>query len=138
MSDARPDDGTNEKRLCFVVSPIGSPGSPERKRSNGYLREVIEPVAGKAGYRVERADHDKAPGIVTEAIVNKLVLADLVIADLHGPNPNVMYEVALRHATGKPIVQMISDGEALPFDIGGMNTILYDGRSTASHASVRV
>jgi len=66
------------------------------------------------------------PGIVTDAIVTKIIESDLVVADLHGHNPNVMYEVAIRHATGDPIIQMIEEGEDLPFDIGGLNTIFYD------------
>ena len=117
---------TSELKFCFYVCPIGAPGSEIRTHSDGYLREVIEPVATEAGYRVERADHDKAPGMVTDVIVNKLIDADLVIADLRGQNPNVMYEVAIRHAASKPIVQMIPEEEKLPFDIGGVNTIEYD------------
>jgi hypothetical protein len=115
------------KKFCFVISAIGDPDSLIRKRSNGFLREVICPVAEKEfNYRVERADHDKSPGIVTEAIVTKIIEADLVIADLHDHNPNVMYEVAVRHATGRPVIQMIEVGERLPFDISGQNTIQYD------------
>lgn len=111
---------------CFVVSPIGDALSETRKRSDGYLREVIRPVAEELGYTVERADEDKSPGIVTDGIVNKIIDADLVVADLHGHNPNVMYEVAIRHASDKPLVQMAEYGETLPFDIGGLNTIFYD------------
>ena len=111
---------------CFVISPIGEAASETRKRSDGFLREVIKPVAESLGYIVERADEDKSPGIVTESIVNKIIDADLVIADLHGHNPNVMYEVAIRHATDKPLVQMAEFGESLPFDIGGLNTVFYD------------
>lgn len=111
---------------CFVVSPIGDPLSDTRKRSDGFLREVIRPVAEEFGYTVERADEDKSPGIVTDSIINKIIDADLVISDLHGHNPNVMYEVAIRHATDKPLVQMAEFGETLPFDIGGLNTIFYD------------
>jgi len=120
------DDTVAPAKKCFVVSPIGSINSEARRRSDGFLREVIRPVAEKLGYVVERADEDKAPGMVTEGIVNKIIDADLVIVDLHGHNPNVMYEVAVRHATDKPLVQMIENGEALPFDIGGINTIFYD------------
>ena len=113
-------------KKCFVVSPIGDSATEVRKRSDGFLVEVIRPVATGFGYVVERADEDKSPGMVTEAIINKIIDADLVIADLHGHNPNVMYEVAIRHASNKPLVQMIERGESLPFDIGGMNTIFYD------------
>lgn len=115
------------KKFCFVLSPIGEPDSETRKRSNGYLREVLRPVAeNDFHYQVERADHDKAPGVVTQAIVTKILEADLVIADLHGHNPNVMYEVAIRHATDRAAILMIEKGERLPFDISGLNTIQYD------------
>jgi hypothetical protein len=116
----------NAMKTCFVVSPIGTLGSEIRKRSDGGLREVIRPVLEAAGYEVFRADEDKTPGMVTEAIINKLIDFDLVVADLHGHNPNVMYEVAIRHATDKPLIQMIEHGESLPFDIGGLNTIFYE------------
>ena len=58
--------------------------------------------------------------------MTKLIEADRVIADLHGHNGNVMYGMALRHATGEPIIQMIPEGEELPFDISGSNTVTYD------------
>jgi hypothetical protein len=93
---------------------------------DGIFSEVIAPVAKEFGYRAEIAIHDKSPGIVTEGIVSKLIEADLVIADLHGHNGNVMYGMALRHATGEPIIQMIPEGEELPFDISGSNTVVYD------------
>jgi len=95
-------------KFCFVISPIGEPESTDRRRSDGILDEVIKPGMGPPDrYHVERADHDKSPGIVTESIIGKLLDADLVVADLTGVNPNVMYELALRHATGKPVVQIM-------------------------------
>ena len=119
-------DGGGEKKFCFVVCPIGPRGSEARNRTDGIFNEVIAPVAEEFGYRAEIAIHDKSPGIVTEGIVTKLIEADLVIADLHGHDGNVMYGMALRHATGEPIIQMIPEGEEPPFDIGGSNTFIYD------------
>ena len=49
--------------------------------------------------------------------------AQLVIADLTYYNPNVFYELAVRHAVKKPIVQLIERGEKIPFDVGGMRVI---------------
>ena len=115
-----------KKKFCFMVCPIGPRGSEIRNRMEGIFSEVIAPVAEEFGYRAEIAIHDKSPGIVTEGIVTKLIEADLVIADLHGHNGNVMYGMALRHATGEPIIQMIPEGEELPFDITGSNTVTYD------------
>ena len=118
--------GGGEKKFCFVVCPVGPRGSETRDRMDGIFNEVVAPVVEEFGYRAEIAIHDKSPGIVTEGIVAKLIEADLVIVDLHGHNGNVMYGMALRHATGEPIIQMIPEGEELPFDIAGSNTVTYD------------
>lgn len=112
-----------DERFCFVLSPIGSPTSEARRRANGIIDEIIQPAL--PDFRVERADHDKAPGIVTERIVENVLDADLVVADLTNVNPNVMYELAVRHATGEPFVQMMEQGGELPFDIGDVNTVFF-------------
>ena len=115
-----------KKKFCFVVCPVGLRGSEVRDRMDGIFNEVVAPVVEEFGYRAEIAIHDKSPGMVTEGIVAKLIEADLVIVDLHSHNGNVMYGMALRHATGEPIIQMIPEGEELPFDIAGSNTVTYD------------
>jgi hypothetical protein len=89
------------------------------------LDQVIRPAFEPLGYQVERADHDATPGIITEAIVSRLISADLVIAELSGQNPNVMYELAIRHAFGKPVIMMLEHGQELPFDIGAQNAVFY-------------
>lgn len=113
-------------QLCLVLCPMGPPGSAKRDRMDGIFREVVRPVVEELGYRAEVAIHGKNPSIVTEGIVSMLIEADLVIVDLHGHDGNVMYGMAIRHAAGKPIVQMIPEGEELPFDVAGSNTVTYD------------
>jgi hypothetical protein len=113
------------KKFCFVLSPIGEYDSLERRRADGILDEVIRSAFEPLGYRVERADHDVSPGRVTETIISKIIDADLVVADLTGFNPNVMYELALRHATGKPFIQLLERGGKLPFDVQDINTIFF-------------
>ena len=54
------------------------------------------------------------------------VLWDLVVADLTGRNPNVFYELALRHTIKKPFVQIMQEGERIPFDVAVMRTIFVD------------
>jgi hypothetical protein len=49
----------------------------------------------------------------------------LVVADLTGENPNVMYELAVRHAWAKPVVQMMEEGGNLPFDVHANNTVFF-------------
>jgi len=48
------------------------------------------------------------------------------VADLSGHNPNVFYELAIRHAVRKPVVQLIQTGESIPFDVAATRTIRFD------------
>lgn len=121
MSSIKP-----EQKKCFVISPIGSKNSAERKRSDNILRFVIRPVCEQIGFITERADEIDEPGLISKKIIVRLFNADLVIADLTGNNPNVFYELAIRHATGKPVVHLIEHNEKIPFDVFDFNTIHID------------
>ena len=114
---------TNEK-ICFVIAPIGEPGSGIRKRSDQILEHIIRPVVESCGYKAVRADEIAEPGIITNQIIRHVVEAPLVIADLTGQNPNVFYELAIRHAVRKPLIQIINKVEDIPFDVGSMRTIV--------------
>lgn len=60
----------------------------------------------------------------------------LVVADLTGSNPNVMYELAIRHAAAKHAIQITSS--RLPFDIQGMRTIPFRYMNAISMKACRV
>ncbi len=112
---------------CFVISPIGEDGSPERRRADQVLRHIIEPAASKAGYaKPQRADQIAAPGIITQQVIEAVADADLVIADLTEHNPNVFYELAIRHGLQSALVQVLESSQRLPFDIAQMRTIKFD------------
>jgi hypothetical protein len=111
---------------CFLICPIGKPGSDVRRRSDQWVRHVIMPVAKQHGYEVARADEMPNSGIITNQIIKALFESPLVVADLTGGNPNVFYELALRHACGKPYIQMVHIGQEIPFDLQGVRTIEYD------------
>ena len=122
---------TNEK-ICFVIAPIGGPGSGIRKRSDQVLEHIIRPVVESCGYKAVRADEIAEPGIITNQIIRHVVDDPLVIADLTGQNANVFYELAIRHAVRKPLVQIIDNVEAIPFDVRPMRTIGVDHRDLDS------
>ena len=113
-------------KKCFVIAPIGSEESETRKRSDQVLKYIIKPVAEECGYEAVRADEISEPGIITTQVIQRLIDDDLVIADLTGRNPNVFYELAIRHAIRKPVVQIIKRDERIPFDVAVQRTIQYD------------
>ena len=121
-----------EVRECFVISPIGEAESETRKRSDQVLRHIIRPAVEECGYKAVRADEIDKPGIITSQVIQHVVSDPLVIADLSETNPNVFYELAIRHAIKKPLVQIIQKGERIPFDIAGTRTIHFDHRDLDS------
>jgi hypothetical protein len=66
--------------------------------------------------------------LITSQVIERLVSDDLVIADLTDWNPNVFYELAIRHAVRKPVIQMIQSGQRIPFDVAQSGTIIFDSR----------
>jgi hypothetical protein len=113
-------------KSCFVISPIGEDGTETRKRADQILKFLIQPAVSEFGYAAIRADAIAEPGLITSQVIDRIINDDLVIADLTGHNPNVYYELAIRHAVRKPFVQIAQTGEVLPFDIVGMRTIPVD------------
>lgn len=120
------------EKICFIISPIGEEGSDTRKRSDLVLKHVISPAVEDLGYKPLRADHISEPGMITSQVIQYIIESPLVIADLTERNPNVFYELALRHAIRKPLVQLISKGENIPFDVAGTRTIYLDHRDLES------
>ncbi|OON72450.1 hypothetical protein [Streptomyces tsukubensis] len=133
---------SEQPQRCFVVGPIGDPhaahGSPEREayeHNLGIFEQVIAPACEKYGISTVRADSIAHAGDINEQICRHVVESDLVVADVSGGNPNVMYELGLRHITGKPTIHIGETGQ-LPFDIASIRTIRYQ-RSRSHLAGAR-
>src|SRR6516164_22899 len=117
----------SEKKLCFVVSPIGSEDSPQRIHADWVLEEIIEPVMAEFdGFQVTRADKMVVPGLIDAQVIEALLSAELVIADLSFLNPNAFYEIGIRHMAQKPIIHMQLTSEDVPFDISLYRAIKFD------------
>lgn len=127
MTDLELGEGKN----CFVVSPIGNRfapvGSVERanyEQSITIWENVIEPACATFGLTAVRADRIADPGEIPDQIFTYLRDSDVVIADLSGANPNVMYELGLRHSRSAITLQ-IGEYERLPFDVTTIRTIQF-------------
>lgn len=119
------------------MSAIGEPGSEERKHADIVLNYIIKEAADEAGYDVVRGDDVGRSSMITVDIVNALLDADLVVADLSFHNPNVFYELGLRHSTGRPTIHVASLGTDLPFDNADHRAIFFDVFDWHSHQDAR-
>jgi len=90
------------------------------------FKHLIEPVAKKCGYAPLWAHDIAGSRAITKEVIEYLVSAPLVIADLTGANPNVFYELALRHAVQKPFIQIVDKSEELKFDLREFRTLKFE------------
>lgn len=112
--------------VCFYVTPIGEENSEQRKHADLFLESIVIPALADIKIKVVRADKIAKPGTITKQIIEHIFKAKLVIADLSYHNPNVFYELALRHASRLPTVQIIRKADKVPFDLSHYRTITID------------
>lgn len=120
------------KGRCFVISPIGEHGTDVRKHADRVLKDIIRPALSAVAYHPERIDQSSATGSITAEIVECIHASHMCVAVLTGLNPNVMYELGVRHAWDLPVVVLAEKGTPLPFDIKDFNTLFYTIRSQAA------
>jgi len=113
------------KNICFVIAPIGDDESEQRKHSDMVFEALIRRALEK-DWEVVRADQIAAPGMISGQVIEHLLRSGLVIADLSFHNPNVYYELAIRHVIARPTVHLIRKGDAIPFDLKDFRTITID------------
>ncbi len=112
------------KLHVFVAMPFGIKNDIDFDR---VFAELIEPGLSAAGYQVMRADQELSAGSIRTDMFQELLLADLVVADLTLDNPNVWYELGVRHALrARGVIQIASSArERMPFDVYTDRTLRY-------------
>ena len=86
----------------------------------------LKPVCDDLGLNVVRADTIDKAGLITRQILEHIAKAAYCIADLSFNNPNVFYELGVRHVCQLPTVQVIRKGDKIPFDVSQGRTIIID------------
>lgn len=104
--------------MAFVILPFVERDS---KHPKGFFAEVLRSLITPAAkdFKVKTANR-QGSDIIQSTIINDLIDADLVIADLTEHNPNVLFELGVRIAQGKPVVLIRAEGTGPLFDVDNM------------------
>ena len=106
--------------LCFVIMPFIERQDTHHK---GFFKEVLEslivPACSGLGFVVRSANREGSD-VIQSTIVNDLLQADLVVADLTEHNPNVLFELGMRMAEDKPVALIRAKGTGKIFDVDNM------------------
>lgn len=108
-------------RRAFVIMPFVE--KEPNARSGGFFNEaltaLITPAANAAGFAVETAQQDGSD-VIQSTIIEQLLAADLVIADLSDHSPNVLFELGIRIAKDLPVALIKAEGTGRIFDVDNM------------------
>lgn len=117
------------KPYCFVLMPFG-----EKLNEKGNIinfdkvyRDIILPSIENADLSPIRADEELQGGFIHKSMFERLMLCDYAVADITTANPNVLYELGIRHAI-RPYttVLIFNEGSKLPFDIKPLRAVPYN------------
>jgi tetratricopeptide (TPR) repeat protein len=120
----------SDNPLCFVLMPFGTKrdptGGPDINFDSVY-EQAIRPAIEAAGMDPIRADEELTGGIIQKPMFERLLLCEFALADLTTANPNVFYELGVRHAARPATTLAIfAKRQSLPFDIAYLRSLPYD------------
>jgi hypothetical protein len=113
---------------CFVVMPFGKKKMPDGRAYDfdKVYRVIIQRAVQEAGMKALRADETAGSRLIHSDMFKDLRDRAVVLADLSLENPNVFYELGIRHVMAPSgTVLMCRKGTELPFDVRLSRVIFY-------------
>lgn len=99
------DENTTKKaqqqKSCFVIMPFSDPEGYDNGHFRKVYEQIIKPAVEDAGYKAYRVDENGVSDLITTKIFKAILDCDMAICDLSSRNPNVLYELGIRHAMEK-------------------------------------
>jgi hypothetical protein len=115
-----PTSDDSHKPFAFVLMPFD-------KAFDETYQLGIKATAQEMGFVAERVDEQIYQEGMLERIYRQIDVADVIIADMSGKNPNVFYEVGYAHARNKLCILLTRDTSDIPFDLRHRQHIVYGG-----------
>lgn len=116
--DIDPRMTPDRMRRAFVAMPFGVKGSGRRRVDcDATFAKLIVPSLEDADLLWHRADRELDRGLIHVGMIERLGNADVVLVDTATENPNVFYELGVRHALADRVTVLIGPkGTSPPFD----------------------
>lgn len=114
-----------KNKSCFVVMPIST--STEKHTNTYWWNFYVELNKIMQTYGYDCIRSETCPGSIFQNIANYIQNSDIVVAVLTDKNPNVYYELGIRHALVESgTIMLIEQGQKIPFDISANGIIIYE------------
>lgn len=119
----------NSKAICFVDMPFGKKpdlASGVEVDFDRIYEAAIKPAIEETHLEPIRGDRERTGGVIHIPMFGRLLLSEFVVVDMTLANPNVFYEMGIRH-TAKPFstVPIFAAIHNIPFDVALVRSIPY-------------
>jgi hypothetical protein len=111
------------KPFVFVVMPFSS-------EFDDVYNLAIKQACDDVGAYCERVDEQMFSDSILARVYNQIAKADVIVAELTSPNPNVYYETGYAHALQKHVVLVTKDASQIPFDLAHYPHVVYGSSLT--------
>jgi len=112
------------KPVCGVVMPISTIDGCSESHWADVLEIVTEAIE-EAGFDANLVSNADDVGIIHKRIIQNLYDNPIVVCDVSGKNPNVMFELGMRLAFDKPTVIIKDEKTTYSFDTSTIEHIEY-------------
>ncbi len=117
------------KRKCFVIMPFSTTESCHQDEWSDIFENTIKPAVEESGFNYECFRASLVIGNIIRDIIDNLNKSDVVIADMTDRNPNVFYELGVRHTLQDATVLITQKMDDVPFDLRPYATLKYDWKT---------
>lgn len=122
--------GSQKKISCFVIMPFGEKtdvGGEVINFNDVYEYIIKDVVENRLKLNCIRSDEITEAGWIQRDMLEHIIQDDVVVVDITTLNPNVFYELGVRHALRQFVTVLIrKKGTKIPFNIRGLRMIEYD------------
>ncbi len=113
-----------EKLMCGIVMPISEiDGCNELHWKEVY--SIVSQSIDKAGFKPNLVSNSDDVGVIQKRIIQNLYDNPIVVCDVSGKNPNVMFELGIRLAFDKPTIIIKDDKTQYSFDTSPIEHLEY-------------
>lgn len=121
---------TEGQKSCFIIMPFGEKPDIDGKVipfDTVYKYIIKKVVEDRLDLKCIRSDEIAEAGLIHRDMLEHIIFDDVVIVDITTLNPNVFYELGVRHAIKRSVTVLIrKKGTEIPFNIKGLRIIEYD------------
>lgn len=110
------EDAASRQAVCGIIMPIAAM-LPKYEASHWVdVRRVIDAAISRAGMVPQIVSDSFEGDVIQRRIISNLYDNPVVVCDVSGLNPNVMFELGMRITFKQPVVIITDDYGSIPFD----------------------